>query len=104
VPGCEVTWGLEIDHTTEYALSRVTTLDDLAFACSHHHLERTHRGARLTGPPGDRVWHAPDGSIIRDRPPPGNRPAPPGGTDRDPSPEPGQRPLERSLFGDPELV
>jgi hypothetical protein len=70
VPGCEVTWGLEIDHDQDWAFTRVTTLDDLSWKCGYHHHERTHLGARLTGPVGDRTWIAPDGTTRRTRPPP----------------------------------
>ena len=37
-------------------------------ACGRHHHEKTHLGATLTGPPGNRTWTAPDGHL-RDRPP-----------------------------------
>ena len=59
VPACDIDWGLEIDHTTGWALTRTTTLDDLAWLCAHHHDQKTHRGYRLTGPPGHRTWTAP---------------------------------------------
>jgi hypothetical protein len=76
VPGCEVSWNLEIDHDKDWALTHVTTLDDLSWKCRHHHHERTHLGACLTGPVGDRTWTAPDGGIHRDRPPPEPEPRP----------------------------
>jgi hypothetical protein len=59
VPGCAVSYGLEIDHRTDWALTRTTTLDELVWLCAHHHDQKTHHGHRLTGPPGDRVWTAP---------------------------------------------
>ena len=54
VPGCAVSYGLEIDHRTDWALTRTTTLDELVWLCAHHHDQKTHHGHRLTGPPGDR--------------------------------------------------
>lgn len=68
VPGCGVTWGLEIEHVRDYALTGVTTLDDLAWNCHHHHEQKTHHGYRLTGTPGNRIWTAPDGSTRLDQP------------------------------------
>jgi hypothetical protein len=59
VPGCSATHGLEIDHVTGWAATRTTRLDDLMWLCGHHHDQKTHRGARLTGPPGNRTWHPP---------------------------------------------
>lgn len=59
VPGCGATHGLEIDHVTGWSLTKTTQLDDLVWLCRHHHDQKTHRGARLTGPPGARTWHPP---------------------------------------------
>jgi hypothetical protein len=59
VPGCTATHGLEIDHVTGWTVTRTTRLDDLMWLCGHHHDQKTHRGARLTGPPGARTWHPP---------------------------------------------
>jgi hypothetical protein len=84
VPGCEVTWGLEIDHTTQWSLTRTTTLDELAWACRHHHHERTHLGARLSGPVGNRRWTPPPPGGRR-RTPPSTAEAPPGTADPDPA-------------------
>jgi hypothetical protein len=75
VPGCDVTWGLEIEHHQPYAATGVTTLDELWWACGRHHHEKTHLGATLTGPPGNRTWTAPDGTALRDRPPPVEHPS-----------------------------
>jgi hypothetical protein len=77
VPGCDVTVGLQIDHREDWSFTRRTTLDDLVLHCGHHHFEKTHLGARLTGPPGNRVWTAPDGTTHRDKPPPDEQPAEP---------------------------
>jgi hypothetical protein len=86
VPGCDVTVGLEIDHREDWSLTRVTTLDELAWMCPHHHDQKTHHGYRLTGPPGNRAWPEPDGTIHRDKPP----------LDAEPT--------EPSLFADPAAV
>jgi hypothetical protein len=59
VPGCDIDWGLEIDHITGWALTKTTTLDDLGWLCGHHHYQKTHHGYRLTGPPGRRTWVPP---------------------------------------------
>jgi hypothetical protein len=61
VPGCDATHGLEIDHVTGWTATHTTELDDLVWLCGHHHDQKTHRGARLTGPPGTRTWHPPPG-------------------------------------------
>ena len=76
VPGCDIDFGLEIDHTTPWALTRTTTLDHLAWLCSHHHRQKTHAGYRITGPPGHRTWTAPHGTTTRDHPPPRSEPEP----------------------------
>jgi hypothetical protein len=91
VPGCDVNWGLEIDHVEDWALTGVTRLDDLAWHCRHHHDQKTHHGHRLAGPPGHRTWTAPDGRHRRDHPPPTERD---GGADDQPDPDP-------TLFADP---
>ena len=96
VPGCDITWGLEIDHLKDWALTKTTTLDDLAWHCSHHHHQKTHLGHRLTGPPGHRTWTAPDGTAVHDRPPPAG--CAPG---HDPPSVPPAVPPEPSLFADP---
>jgi hypothetical protein len=70
VPGCTITRGLEIDHLTGWALTHTTTLDDLAWNCPHHHHQKTHHGYRLTGPPGNRTWTAPNGTTRQHHPPP----------------------------------
>ncbi len=87
-PGCAVSTGLEIDHVTPWASSRITTLDQLARLCRHHHRQKTYEGYRLSGPPGWWSWTRPAGDdptgVAGDRDDAG----PPG-------PEPGQPP---SLF------
>jgi hypothetical protein len=59
VPGCSATHGLEIDHVTGWTTTHTTRLDDLMWLCAHHHDQKTHHGARVTGPPGHRTWHPP---------------------------------------------
>jgi Domain of unknown function (DUF222) len=77
VPGCDVTVGLQIDHREDWSLTRITTLDDLVLFCGHHHYLKTHHGYRLTGPPGNRTWTAPDGTVHQDKPPPDDQPTEP---------------------------
>jgi hypothetical protein len=68
VPGCDAAYGLEIDHVKDWAHTKVTTLDDLAWLCGHHHHQKTHLGHRITGPPGNRTWNIRDGTNRLDRP------------------------------------
>ncbi len=67
VPGCRATHLLEIDHVTEWAISKQTRLDQLAWLCRHHHRDKTRGDHRLTGPPGGRRWVTTD-SGVADRP------------------------------------
>jgi hypothetical protein len=62
--GAEIEALLEIDHTTGWALTHTTTLDDLGWLCTHHHDQKTHHGHRLTGPPGNRTWIPPPGTRV----------------------------------------
>jgi hypothetical protein len=59
VPGCGSTTALEIDHIDDWHLSFRTKLDQLCWLCGGHHHDKTHRGWRLEGPPGDRRWLPP---------------------------------------------
>jgi hypothetical protein len=66
VPGCNVSTGLEIDHILPLEQDGLTTYDNLARPCHHHHHEMKHRqGWVLGGEPG--AWtftppeHPPDG-------------------------------------------
>ena len=61
VPGCDETRHLENDHVREFALGGATSLENLARLCRWHHQQKTFRGYRLLGPPGERRWVAPDG-------------------------------------------
>jgi hypothetical protein len=88
VPGCGSTRALEIDHIDDWVLTWKTQLDQLCWLCRLHHLDKTHRGWRLVGSPGQRRWVSPPGA--RSGPdPPSDDGAPPGDGDR------------RTLFGDP---
>ena len=60
VPDCGSTTALEIDHIADWNETHRTCLDQLCWLCRRHHLDKTHRGWRLTGPPGQRTWHPPD--------------------------------------------
>ena len=59
IPGCDVAHGLEIDHVDEVRNGGLTTLANLCRLCHFHHLQKTHRGYRLTGGPGHWVWEPP---------------------------------------------
>ena len=89
VPGCGATSHLEIDHVDDWALTRRTVLDQLMWACPHHHRQKTLGGYRITGPPGARMWTAPGDTERRDHPPDESQP------DRH---RPGDQP---DLFGNP---
>jgi hypothetical protein len=59
VPGCGVTFGLEIDHVIPVAEAGPTELDNLALLCHHHHFLKTYEGWTLT-----RIGTADDGSPL----------------------------------------
>jgi hypothetical protein len=59
VPGCSVRSGLEIDHVAAWTATRVTTVDQLARLCRHHHHQKTYQGYVLAGPPGHWTWTPP---------------------------------------------
>ena len=48
VPGCGVSFGLEIDHILPMAEGGPTTIDNLALLCHHHHFLKTFEGWVLT--------------------------------------------------------
>ena len=61
---CEVPGGgsptlLELDHLRDWAPTRQTRLDDLAWLCPVHHDDKTYQGWQLTGPPHNRQWNHP---------------------------------------------
>ena len=75
VPGCGVSYGLEIDHIQEFALGGPTELANLALLCHHHHYLKTYEGWTLerTGPSDvDPQW------TFTPQPPFGQEPEPPG--------------------------
>jgi len=76
VPGCGVSYGLEIDHIRAFAEGGPTELDNLALLCHHHHFLKTYEGwtlerrAPLDGEPP--AW------TFDPMPPFGQEPDPPG--------------------------
>jgi hypothetical protein len=69
-PGCSLPIS-EIDHTTDYTTSRITTLDQLAGLCGHDHdLKTRHRHTYRLEPDGTITWIRPDGGQEHQRPPP----------------------------------
>ncbi|HSL56730.1 MAG TPA: HNH endonuclease signature motif containing protein, partial [Acidimicrobiales bacterium] len=69
VPGCEVTFPLELDHHHPVAAGGPDTYTNLRFLCHHHHRQRT-QGYDLVGPPGARRWLDPHGNTITTDPEP----------------------------------
>lgn len=53
VPGCDRRDDLEIHHTSPFAATKQTRLEELARLCVMHHKLVTHHGWRLEGRPGD---------------------------------------------------
>jgi hypothetical protein len=61
VPACDTSDPLEIDHfRTDYAKGGETRLDNLARLCPYHHHQKTYRGWRLEGGPGNWRFVGPD--------------------------------------------
>jgi hypothetical protein len=60
VPGCGVSYGLEIDHIQPLEEYGLTELDNLALLCHHHHHLKTYDGWILTkgpnGPDATPTW------------------------------------------------
>jgi Domain of unknown function (DUF222)/HNH endonuclease len=48
VPGCGVSYGLEIDHVIPFVEGGPTSLENLALLCHHHHFLKTFEGWTLT--------------------------------------------------------
>ena len=74
VPGCSVSYGLEIDHIQGFAQGGPTELGNLALLCHHHHYLKTYEGWTLerTGPSDvDPQW------TFTPMPPFGQEPDPP---------------------------
>jgi Domain of unknown function (DUF222) len=63
VPGCTDSGHLEADHwETEFNKGGKTSLENLALLCSYHHDQKTYRGWRIEGPPGQWRFIGPDGT------------------------------------------
>ena len=61
VPHCNVSYPLERDHwQVDYANHGPTELDNLARLCLWHHHQKTDKGWRLVGPPGQWQFLPPD--------------------------------------------
>ncbi len=60
VPGCGVSFGLEIDHVVPFAQGGPTELSNLALLCHHHHYLKTYEGWTLsrhgTADDGSPIW------------------------------------------------
>jgi hypothetical protein len=63
VPGCDAEEYLEAHHVTGWSTTRVTTLDDMALLCSHHHDLASYQGWALEGRPGQWSWRPPPGGV-----------------------------------------
>lgn len=63
VPGCESEEYLEAHHVKGWSSTKVTTLDDLALLCSHHHDLASYEGWILDGRPGEWTWRPPPGGV-----------------------------------------
>ena len=61
VPRCHNNRFLEIDHVIPLHEGGLTKLDNLARLCCAHHDQKTYRGWRLQGTPGNWQWLAPQG-------------------------------------------
>lgn len=59
VLGCTQTARLEIDHETGWAITRVTSVDDLDRLCHYHHDLKTRCGYRLAPGKGKRLFLPP---------------------------------------------
>jgi hypothetical protein len=63
VPGCHSEDHLEVHHVIGWTNTKLTTLDDLALLCSHHHDLATYEGWGLKGRPGEWNWTSPPGGV-----------------------------------------
>ena len=100
VPGCNISDPLERDHwQVDYAKDGPTELDNLARLCPWHHDQKTHKGWRLLGPPGE--WQfipPPDKAAAANGTDPGPRSEPKTGESRCPVPGGGGPPSQTSLL------
>jgi hypothetical protein len=69
--GCDRTI-VEIDHTEDWARTRITLLKWLEKECDHHHYLKTHHGWKLVAGTGKRPMVPPDDPRHPDRAPPGD--------------------------------
>ena len=60
----------EIDHTTDWADTKQTTLDQLAGLCHHDHDLKTHHGHTYQHGPRGWEWHHPDSRVDYEHSPP----------------------------------
>ena len=69
VPGCDRSDPLEIDHwRVDFKDDGPTSIDNLARLCSWHHHQKTNRGWKLEGGPGQWTFTKPDRSPGTDAP------------------------------------
>ncbi|MGH9128734.1 MAG: HNH endonuclease signature motif containing protein [Acidimicrobiales bacterium] len=96
VPGCDIDYGLEIDHWVVPVVEHgPTELANLARLCHFHHVQKTHHGFVLEGGPGRWTWIPPP------RPSPSATGPPPSAGPRSaqgPLPPPAAQPGQPSLF------
>ena len=71
-PGCRVpARAADIDHTIDHATGGLTSHDNLAILCRHHHRLKHEGGWRVTQPaPGTLVWTSPAGREYSRKPDP----------------------------------
>ena len=69
VPGCNVSTGLEIDHTVAVEDGGPTTYANLARPCHHHHRMKHQQGWILAGDPGRWTFTPPDHPAAGPAPP-----------------------------------
>jgi hypothetical protein len=72
-PGCRVpARAADVDHTIDHAAGGLTSHDNLAIVCRHHHRLKHEGGWRVTQPePGTLTWTSPRGrEYVRRRDPP----------------------------------
>ncbi|MGH9000894.1 MAG: DUF222 domain-containing protein [Acidimicrobiia bacterium] len=63
VPYCDMRRGLHIDHTTPWATTRDTSLNNLARLCTWHHYQKSHLGYHYRGGPATWEWIPPERTV-----------------------------------------